>query len=795
VIMTLFDIFRIAYHFFLKRRWMLYGATIAVVGWSIWAFKDIRISGDIKSMLPDDQSDIAVDFELLRNSPFTHKIIINLNDRDGNAQLIEIADRLVEAMTPPLFSRVITGPSTDLGMDFIFWIIHVLPNLATPEDLERVLPNLTRDRIHNRLKEDYDQLLSFEGWFIKDLIREDPLDLRNIGLDKLRFMNIIPQVRLEDNHFISLDGRHVLFIAETPVDITDADGSEVLLRRLMALVKEIVPENIDVSIISTHRYTLANAQAVKRDLLVVLGCSALFLFLLFMVFLRRGKALFVFLVPFSVVYLASVGVSLIYDPVSAITIGFGSVLLGISVDFAVHVYFALQRANDKHKDPDPAEIMGEVSRPVLFGGLTTLCAFGVLLFSSLPGQRQLSVFSMIGVGASLLLSLILLPHLVRPSSTQAYRTNAPFFFKRSSFSPMIIWLWVLCLLTGVWQGTHVRFDGDLNALSIMPTELRAEEERLKKTWGSFRDSAMIYAQGTDLDDALRTNDLVFQYLLSNGLSKDVISLAPVLPSSETQLKNRQAWNRFWHQERKDNLRRILEEEGGLIGFSDNAFSPFLERLADRSAPIRAEDFRSIGLGDAVDSMTMDFDNKASVLTLVPDKPEIIALMEKKDSGLSQARMVSQTQFSRELGKAVGSDFVGFIIKAFILVIFLLVLLFHDLKKILVALIPVVTGLAFMFGVMGLLSIKFNLFNIVASILVVGLGVDYGIFMVCRISEGYEHNTDRAVLFSGLTTIAGFGALVLARHPALHSIGLTVLLGISAAIPSALFVIPALYRKE
>jgi len=47
--------------------------------------------------------------------------------------------------------------------------------------------------------------------------------------------------------------------------------------------------------------------------------------------------------------------------------------------------------------------------------------------------------------------------------------------------------------------------------------------------------------------------------------------------------------------------------------------------------------------------------------------------------------------------------------------------------------------------------------------------------------------------SGLTTVTGFGALVFAQHPALHSIGITVLLGIGAAIPSAIYVIPALYR--
>jgi predicted RND superfamily exporter protein len=68
-------------------------------------------------------------------------------------------------------------------------------------------------------------------------------------------------------------------------------------------------------------------------------------------------------------------------------------------------------------------------------------------------------------------------------------------------------------------------------------------------------------------------------------------------------------------------------------------------------------------------------------------------------------------------------------------------------------------------------------------------------MVTKISQGLDAATERAVFVSGLTTIAGFGALVLARHPALHSIGLSVLIGIGAAIPAALVIIPAMYRKK
>jgi predicted RND superfamily exporter protein len=67
-------------------------------------------------------------------------------------------------------------------------------------------------------------------------------------------------------------------------------------------------------------------------------------------------------------------------------------------------------------------------------------------------------------------------------------------------------------------------------------------------------------------------------------------------------------------------------------------------------------------------------------------------------------------------------------------------------------------------------------------------------MVMRRADEEGLGTEKAVLVSGLTTLAGFGALALALHPALHTIGVTVLLGIGAAFPSALLVIPAFQGK-
>ena len=116
------------------------------------------------------------------------------------------------------------------------------------------------------------------------------------------------------------------------------------------------------------------------------------------------EVIFVFLTPICVLCIAAAGVSVLYRNVSAVTIGFGAVLLGVSVDFAIHVYFALRSAAS-----NPSDAIAQVSRPIVFCALTTLGAFGVLSFSSLPVQRELAVFSIIGISVALILSLIPLP--------------------------------------------------------------------------------------------------------------------------------------------------------------------------------------------------------------------------------------------------------------------------------------------------------------------------------------------------------------------------------------------------
>jgi len=194
-------------------------------------------------------------------------------------------------------------------------------------------------------------------------------------------------------------------------------------------------------------------------------------------------------------------------------------------------------------------------------------------------------------------------------------------------------------------------------------------------------------------------------------------------------------------------------------------------------------------------MIVKNNGNVQTLTLIPDTQETLNLFDKDANKPNGVRLVSQGRFRGIISKALVSNFLRYIIFALLVIIISVTILFRSLQKVILTLVPVSTGLIFMLGAMGFMGIEFNLFNIVATILVIGLGVDLGIFMVCNITEGYDHTANLGILLGGLTSFVGLGALALAHHPALSSIGITVLLGLCGVIPSALFVIPALHAKR
>jgi hopanoid biosynthesis associated RND transporter like protein HpnN len=138
--------------------------------------------------------------------------------------------------------------------------------------------------------------------------------------------------------------------------------------------------------------------------------------------------------------------------------------------------------------------------------------------------------------------------------------------------------------------------------------------------------------------------------------------------------------------------------------------------------------------------------------------------------------------------------------AIVLVSGLTFLMLRRVRETLLALLPLSLGLVWTIGLMYVFDLKFNLGNVFGLPLIIGAAAEYGLVIVARFIEGREHggalvarSTIMGVLVSGLTTITGFGTLLMAHHQGIYGLGLLLTLGSVTSLIAALVVLPVLLR--
>ncbi len=149
-----------------------------------------------------------------------------------------------------------------------------------------------------------------------------------------------------------------------------------------------------------------------------------------------------------------------------------------------------------------------------------------------------------------------------------------------------------------------------------------------------------------------------------------------------------------------------------------------------------------------------------------------------------------------MSRRITSGFYRSVLAGAVLVVLILLIDYRNGRDTLLALVPLLMGMAWMLGGMRLLGLSFNFANLVAVPLIIGVGIDNGVHVVHRLRlEGDKgmivvlRHTGRAILIAGLTTMIGFGSLALASHRGLASLGLVLLMGVGACVATATVVLP------
>ena len=486
--------------------------------------------------------------------------------------------------------------------------------------------------------------------------------------------------------------------------------------------------------------------------------------------------------------ICAVGLTLTFfrEP-SAIILGLGATVIGIALDYGIHVFVAA-----KHIGEERGKALCDIRRPLIFSALTTLGVFWAFFFSGTPGYHQLAFASTCGVALSLFFSLFCLPLLLPTSKTTLSMSGLfkfPNYTQKTAGKTCLIWLILVGLAIFCIKFTY--FEPDIRKLDGISQQLKNDEARFRKIWGQ-NSQAAISVKTDNIESAMRLQDKI-----ANFAKKEKIpgfqSLSQVWPSLATRRKNAQKWDKFWKTGKEKELRKNLTVAGKKYSFSDSAFKPFFEKLYQHDFSenlLKNPDFELFA------KKFINFEkNQVRISAYFTDNADSVEKMKEFTAKIPVAEVISPSSFGTYISTQIINDAFQIAIIAFCLVLALAYFCLRNLAKTAVAMLPVFSAILVIIPLFALIGMKINAVALVACIVVTGLAIDYGIFVVsaCTKDEpAFSKDACTALTLSVLSTAIGAAALLFAGHPALRSVGLVISAGVLAGYFGAILVSPALF---
>ena len=554
-----------------------------------------------------------------------------------------------------------------------------------------------------------------------------------------------------------------------------------------------------------NRVAVESEKQIRSDIDLISALSISLVGVLFLLVFRSLRALLIaFLTPLAGFVAAMAAALWLAEPIHGITLGFGFVLLGVAIDYPIHLmnHHAMSPAGTL-----PRESLRRIRASLLLSGLTTTLAFGALASSDLPGLSAMGSFAAIGVPVSLAVTLLVVPAFLAPSRAPTRTQRA----LGDALAGLVVWLrrhrgWALGGLASLVAIAAVgipRLEWSDDPASLMATdpELIAEAERVRRQVANYDGGRFVVALAQDREAALVANDRIYtrlDALREDGELDGILSLHSFVWSEQLQLENLASFRN------ERDLAGRIDRAFASQGFRPGSFADFEAELRSPSAaPLRPADLEASPLAHVLDSL-VELDGRWAVVTYLRssesgesgDFGDFGERVEQALSGIDGAYYLDQ-------GEIVGDIYQGYRVTTVRLLAFGSALAFGVLfaryrgwRPALLAFLP--SGLAALatFGLFGLLGVTVNLISAISLLVVIGMGVDYGVFSVDGARHADRlHATLSSLTVSCLTSVFVFGTLALSSQPALRAIGLTTGVGVLLALAIAPLMLAIAPRDE
>ena len=809
----LFDFF---HNHSLLRRSVLLTLTIALVT-SVF---QLSYKEDISDFMPLTDEE-KLDMEVYQEISGVNKLVIlfscDKENPDSTIAAIDLFQESVQKMdTAHWTSSMVTLFDMEKVEEVTEFVYQNIPYFLTERDYSR-MDSLLRDDnyVAEQLDRDREMLMFPSGGLLSENISRDPLNLFTPVLSKLQCLQQENKFEMYDGYIFTPDMSRAIVMLSSPFGNSETDKNSQLLQLLTSGIEQMNARypNIEARVLGGPQIAVGNAQQIKHDSILAVSLAVVLILALLFISFRSLRN--ILLIAFSIGWgwLSALGaLALFHDNISIIVIGISSVILGIALNYPLHLI-----AHIGH-ETDIRQALKEISAPLLVGNITTVGAFLALVPLNSVALRDLGLFASLLLIGTILYVLVFLPHQVAiPKRVEEVKEKDGGLVARGNRlldsisqirlenKPWLVGIVIIITLVLGWFSFQVEFDSNLANINYMTDEQRAD---------------MNYFQKLTTDDTVSTKRTL--YVLSSAAtidaaldscnSKKINGVSQFLASESMQKERISRWNEFVSKHH-DLLNAQFTRAAKAKGFSSDAFSDFQQiingnyepREFDYFAPLTSSVFSSnivqhkmfsdSGLNDTnhqhltpntqhqffiIDKLSVEASEIENVKSCIPGSFDIESLNSSLANSLSD-----------------NFNYIGW--SCSLIVFFFLWFSFRRIELAIISFVPMAISWVWILGLMAILGIKFNIVNVILATFIFGQGDDYTIFM----TEGciYEHKTGKpilasykhSILLSAIIMFIGIGTLIVAKHPALHSLAEITIVGMSSVVFMSWLIPPLLFR--
>jgi hypothetical protein len=835
--------------------WLVVLVNLLVTAVSIWpAFHAVRnTERDLVKVLSggmpraEAYKRIAQDFGITDR----HFVLLEVTDPDDLPEAKRLADRLAELLAADPAMVRSARARLDLKQ-FLLDNIHLYLDEELASDLSSALSD---DGLREAMERNREQV----RLGLKDIVLADPVRLRELLPRLARRRTGETAAALDPEGFMVSPDRTSLLVDVRPAK---SSGDQDFSRRLLAFTDSCIARarrevfagesaGADCRVRAEVGGAYAAGQYMGRLIADGVGWSAISSFVMivgiFALVYRRPAALLFIGLPLAVPVFWTLAIAPVplymfgYDGRMSIIGGaFCAVLLGLGVDYAIHIYnhFITERTSGASEESAAEAAMSRTGEGILIGALTTVVAFLGMTLTHFRGFREFGIMAGLGVLLTALALLITMPAALTLVSRLTRRKGAgpqPFGFALGTAlravrarPGTIVTVFLLLTALGVAamfadpSQLGVNFESDMGKMGP-PRHLDKVGQvnaRAARVFGlDFRQISVIVEADTASETLNRTAELRGRALAS-PLVKSVRDVTVLVPSPAQQARSIE-------------LARALPLAGlaGRVYAASEAAglyrAPAYDRFIDAMAGVAASaaQGRTLDIEHLAEPQVADL---ASFMFRAPDaaggrcrthtmlslhrydgleSEDYAALARQIGADGRDVSMTSYVLLVYELKDSVEGDLIKVTLAVTLIVLVTLLISLRRPVFVLLALSPVLIGTVMLLTVMKATGkimgacgseqlLDLNYINVLVFPVLIGIGVDNAVHMIIRARQdnldvtGAVTGTGRAMVLCSLTTILGFLSLCTCPHWGIRSLGIVVAIAMTGAMLTSVFFVPA-----